>query len=87
MHGSGVGSRARIGFFIGTPLYAYTYTPYPGYVPLNSAPLAIEYIEKEPAERSPSDYWFFCPDSKTYYPYVKECPSGWQAVEPVTPQG
>ncbi|WP_233867326.1 hypothetical protein [Paraburkholderia adhaesiva] len=24
--------------------------------------------------------WYFCDASKTYYPYVKECASGWRAV-------
>lgn len=83
--GPGVRSHTHIGFFFGSPFYSWPYLPYPGYAPLNSVPLAIEYIEKDEAARSPSDYWYFCPDSKTYYPYVKECPSGWQAVEPVTP--
>jgi len=30
-------------------------------------------------------YWYFCPDSKNYYPYVKQCPNGWLKVIP--PQG
>src|SRR6185295_11882554 len=29
-----------------------------------------------------SGYWYFCPDSRAYYPYVLECPSGWLAVVP-----
>jgi hypothetical protein len=27
-----------------------------------------------------SDTWYYCDASKTYYPYVKECASGWRAV-------
>jgi hypothetical protein len=27
-------------------------------------------------------YWYFCPDSQTYYPYVQQCASQWQQVEP-----
>lgn len=27
-------------------------------------------------------YWYFCPDSRAYYPYVLECPSQWLAVVP-----
>ncbi len=30
--------------------------------------------------------WYYCPDSKTYYPYVKQCASAWQPVTP-QPQG
>lgn len=27
-----------------------------------------------------SDTWYYCDDSQTYFPYVKECSSGWRAV-------
>jgi hypothetical protein len=27
-------------------------------------------------------YWYFCRGSNRYYPYVKECPGGWQTVLP-----
>ncbi|HTR08062.1 MAG TPA: hypothetical protein VMJ11_15720 [Paraburkholderia sp.] len=27
-----------------------------------------------------SDTWYYCDNSKTYYPYVNECSSGWRAV-------
>ena len=78
-------SRARVGVFIGAPLFAYSYFPYysAAYAPLYTAPLATEYIEREPQARSPNDYWYYCPGSKTYYPYVNECSAGWQAVEPL----
>lgn len=26
------------------------------------------------------DTWYYCDASKTYYPYVKQCSSGWRAV-------
>jgi FKBP-type peptidyl-prolyl cis-trans isomerase len=26
--------------------------------------------------------WYYCSDSKAYYPYVRECPSSWQQVVP-----
>ena len=35
-------------------------------------------------------YWYYCPDTKTYYPYVQSCASRWQEVvpgtQPVLPQ-
>jgi len=31
---------------------------------------------------SPSDWWYYCPEAKAYYPYVRECPAGWQRVAP-----
>jgi hypothetical protein len=42
--------------------------------------------EARPSASAPSgprrDWWYFCPETKTYYPYVKECAGGWQRVEP-----
>jgi hypothetical protein len=29
-------------------------------------------------------YWYFCPASGAYYPYVQTCPGGWRTV-PATP--
>ncbi len=47
-------------------------------------------MNQRPAEQVPQSssnaMWYFCPDSRIYYPYVKECPSGWQPVTP-QPQG
>ena len=41
------------------------------------------YVEQPQAQPSqPSGYWYYCADSRAYYPYVKECPSGWQRVAP-----
>lgn len=34
-----------------------------------------------PPPPAPS-YWYYCPDSRSYYPYVRQCPSAWQAVTP-----
>ncbi len=80
-------SRAHVGIFIGAPLYSYSYFPYysAAYDPIYTAPLATEYIEKETEPRSPNDYWYYCPGSKSYYPYINQCPGGWQAVEPLQP--
>jgi hypothetical protein len=48
------------------------------------------YIEKGssgPAPSQASSYWYYCEASRTYYPYVKECPAGWLRVVPqTTPQ-
>ena len=29
-------------------------------------------------------YWYYCPDSKAYYPYVQQCPTAWLKVIPQT---
>ena len=69
------------------PYYAYPYYGYPYYYPYYAPAVTgptspPEYIEKsKPAEESaPSGVWYYCPDSKAYYPYVMECPGGWQTV-------
>jgi hypothetical protein len=31
-------------------------------------------------------YWYYCQDSKTYYPHVQNCTSPWQRVIPHAPQ-
>lgn len=81
----------------GGPYYAPYYYPPPAYYyppPAYAAPAAPVYVEPPqnaaPAPQAqaapPSDqYWYFCPDSKTYYPYVKSCSSAWQRVRPQPP--
>ncbi|MDE2234752.1 MAG: hypothetical protein KGL13_04505 [Gammaproteobacteria bacterium] len=35
----------------------------------------------QPAVPAPSQaYWYYCPATGTYYPYVQSCPGGWQMV-------
>jgi len=90
------GGRARVsvGFAFGGPWYypAYYYPYYPYYyypqaVAVQSEPTV--YIERgdssAPAERSSLDYWYYCAESKTYHPYVKHCPGGWQKQIPTVP--
>ena len=81
-------SRVSIGFGFGFPYYAapWYYYPPPAYYP---APVVIQqqppvYVERQDAAPETQNYWYYCADSKTYYPYVKECPAGWQRV-PATP--
>lgn len=87
--------RPRVGVYIGAPIVAapfwyhgyygpsYYYSP-PAYY---SAPqYAPEYIERDaPAPQSQQNWWYYCNDSQGYYPYVKECPGGWQRVAPQPP--
>lgn len=71
------------------PSYYYPPYYYPYYYPpAVSAPTT--YIEKGASETSgnslPSGYWYYCNSSSGYYPYVKECPGGWQQVAPTPAQ-
>lgn len=33
----------------------------------------------------PAGYWYYCQAANAYYPYVRECPAGWQQVAPQPP--
>jgi hypothetical protein len=84
-------------FYPGPVYYPYPryYEPYPVYVPPpqyieQSPPEAAPAPPSPPAPAGPSQggsaqsgqYWYFCPDSQTYYPYVQTCASQWQQVVP-----
>lgn len=88
--------RGHFGFYLGAPFYPYygwgypyPYAyPYPYYPPaVVGAPTAPQtYVQQAPpVQQNQSGYWHYCNDPDGYYPYVKECPNGWQLVAP-TPQ-
>jgi hypothetical protein len=65
------------------PYYYPYYNPYYyPYAPAATVPsMPQEYIEQSDESLStPSGVWYYCPESKAYYPYVTECPGGWQTV-------
>jgi len=80
--------RVHLGVVIGGPLWWHGYggPHYPRYydrvIVERQGPTV--YVEKDAdgAERDADQYWYFCPDSQTYYPYVKQCASPWHRVAP-----
>ncbi len=87
--------RARVGIYVGVPLvgfgYPYYYPPYSYYPPYYPQSVVVQqpavYVEQPaqqpaPAAAQPQGYWYYCSASRAYYPYVKECASGWQPVAP-----
>lgn len=88
--GRHAGGRVHYGIVIGAPL-ALPYYPapyyYPGpyyYPPIMAAPSSPPvYIEQDPLPAQ--QYWYFCSNPQGYYPYVKQCPPGWQQVTPQPP--
>ena len=36
-------------------------------------------------ETQPQYYWYYCQNPQGYYPYVQQCPGGWQTVVPSPP--
>lgn len=75
------GGRVRFGVFVGPAWGAWGpwYPPpyYPPVIVREAAPPV--YIER-PAEPEPVAYWYYCNNSRAYYPYVRECPAGWLRV-------
>lgn len=80
---------------IGAPYWDPFY--YPRYYPRAYVPLVIErpvpqvYIEQQPSVAVPlaadtGNYWYYCSSANGYYPYVSECPGGWQKVLPRPPE-
>lgn len=95
-HGGHYRTRAHIGVFIGAPAFYYPppfyyypapYYYYPPVVAVPASPPA--YIERGNGSSSPEPSqgtWYYCPETRAYYPYVKQCAGGWQRV-PAQPQG
>jgi hypothetical protein len=68
-------------YLYGDPFYS------PAPVVVVSPPEPQVYIEQSDnavgqGQAPGQQYWYFCRGSNRYYPYVKECPGGWQAVLP-----
>jgi len=82
----GVGLAAPFwGYPYGYP-YSYAY-PYPYGYPAYSPPVVVEsspqtYIQQDTQAQQ---YWYYCQNPQGYYPYVSECPGGWQPVSPQPP--
>ena len=96
-HGYYHGGYTQFGVMIGPgwgpPYYppAYYYPPYAPIVVERAPQVYIEQYVPPPApvpQSSQVSYWYYCNASKAYYPYVNECPSGWQKVlpQPANPQ-
>lgn len=88
-YGHGGHWHSQVGVFLGVPLYSPWYYPPAYYAPPYYYPPAVVssppvYVEQQaPAAPAPqTNYWYYCADSRAYYPYVKECPGGWQRVAP-----
>lgn len=64
--------------------YPRYYYPYPPTVVV-PAPAPPVYIEQPAPGTMPGEtagYWYYCRESRTYYPYVQQCPSPWERVVP-----
>lgn len=64
-------------YFYPGPVYPYP-DPYVPPVVVEPAPVVVQ-----PPQAAPQ-YWYYCDQSGSYYPYVDSCASGWRQV-PATP--
>ncbi len=84
------------GIYFGSPFYnPYYSSPYynnyypPTIVTTPAAPPV--YIQQapqpqqQPSQNLAAGYWYYCHNPDGYYPYVKQCPGGWQQVAPTPP--
>lgn len=76
------------GSYYGSPYYS------PVVIEQAGPQIYIEQQENQLLQSSPAvapvpapqtNYWYYCRASKGYYPYVKDCPGGWQKVSPQPP--
>lgn len=89
-HGRG---RVTLGFHFGVPLgwyYPWYYAPPPVYyypAPVTLQPPApTVWVERGDVVPEGTASWYFCRESNGYYPYVKQCPGGWERVPAQPPQ-
>jgi len=69
--------------YYGYPAYAYPAPvyAYPPMVVERAAPPV--YIQQDVVQTAPAPAqgdWYYCAASRSYYPYVADCPAGWQRV-------
>ena len=90
-------AHGRVGVYVGAPFfwpgyysapYPYYYAPY--YYPPAVAPAGpTTYIERGGNAAAPAqaaeNWYYYCAAAKGYYPYVKQCPGGWQRIAPQPP--
>ena len=66
-------------YFYPQPAYPYPDPYVPPVVVVDQAPQS-----DTPSVPPPAQNWYYCEASKSYYPYVANCPAGWKTV-PATP--
>lgn len=80
--------RVHLGLYFGVPLFywpgPYYYAP-PPYAPYWYAPLPAPAVPPPVVIEREQSYWYYCPGAQAYYPYVRQCPQGWQRVPTVPP--
>jgi hypothetical protein len=88
--GSAVVAGALLSPWYYRPYYyypSYTVVEYPAaptvYYQQPVAPAAATVAPAAPADSG--NWWYYCNDTRSYYPYVQSCASQWQRVAPQAP--
>jgi len=79
--GFGHGPHRFFGPRLGVSIWPY-WTPY--WDPYGAPPVVVApppHISVQPAP----PLWYYCDNPQGYYPYVQQCPGGWQPVTPTPP--
>lgn len=58
--------------------YVDPYYARPAYVP---PPVYVEQSPDAVPAANQAGTWYYCASSAMYYPYTRDCPEGWQAVQ------
>jgi len=81
------GPRVSFGLHFGVPLFYQPWHYYPApYYYYPAAPVVVQppappvYVERSDVVPEGAGSWYFCRESNSYYPYVKQCPGGWTRV-------
>jgi len=71
--------------------YVQQPTGYEVVAPPAGAPAAPAPVAAQPPAVTPgaqtAGVWYYCSSAKGYYPYVSQCPEGWQSVPASPPPG
>jgi hypothetical protein len=90
---NGIGLGLGLGYGLGYGLGGYYgnsyYSPYYGYpstvVTVPATPPVYIQQAAPVVQQNPAGYWYYCNNPQGYYPYIKQCPNGWQQVSPTPP--
>lgn len=90
-YGGGWGPGWRGNWAYGGPYGGPFYGPYAGYYapPVVYAPPPVAYLPPQQpmvlAAQPQPTVWYYCAASGKYFPYVQECPGGWQTQAATPP--
>lgn len=84
-YGGGYGFYGYGGYY-GHGLYDYPFYYPPAVViaPPSTPPVFIQQVQPQTVKPQ-ANYWHYCQNPEGYYPYVRNCPGGWQQIAPQPP--